>query len=118
MLSLSHKKLDVWKLSIEFVSDIYRLTDSLPINERFLLNSQMRRAVISIASNIAEGSSRSSAKDRRRFYVIARSSCVELDTQVEIALSLNYLHEIQIEYIKSKMIRLFSMLSKLISSVK
>ena len=116
MLRLNHKRLDVWKLSIDFIVDIYEITECFPKKEVFLLSNQLRRAAISIASNIAEGCSRSSIAERRRFFEIARSSLVEIDTQFEISKRLKYINDQDILTTEGKFIRLFSMLSKLISS--
>ena len=91
MLNLKHKKLKVWNKSILLVKEIYKLTKKLPDTEKFGLTSQMRRAAVSISSNISEGASRSSQTERNRFYEIARSSLVELDTQIEISIELEYL---------------------------
>lgn len=74
----------------------------------------MRRAAISIPSNISEGAARPSAKERRRFYQIARASLVELDTQLEIAHKLKYLREEDITEIDEKMNHAFAMLSNMI----
>ena len=118
MLSLNHKKLDVWKLSIEFVSDIYSLTEDFPKKEIFLLSNQLRRSSISISSNIAEGSSRKTPNERRRFFEISRSSLVEIDTQIEIAKRIHYVNERDLAEIECKINRLFAMLSKLIFNTK
>jgi len=67
---MSYKDLVVWKKSIELVSLIYKLTDSFPTSEQFGINSQMRRAAVSIPSNIAEGKKRNSRKDFKQFLVI------------------------------------------------
>ena len=91
MLNLKHKKLKVWNKSILLVKEIYKLTKKLPDTEKFGLTSKMRRAAVSISSNISEGASRSSQTERNRFYEIARSSLVELDTQIEISIELEYL---------------------------
>lgn len=93
MLKLSHKKLKAWKRSILLVKEIYSLTKSFPDTEKFGLTSQMRRAAVSISSNISEGASRKSQIERNRFYEIARSSLVELDTQIEISIELEYLNK-------------------------
>lgn len=90
MLDLNHKRLDVWKMSVSFVTMIYELTKDFPKSEIYGITSQLRRAAVSTPSNIAEGASRDSAKDRKRFYEIARSSLVEIDTQLEISMRLNY----------------------------
>ncbi len=114
MLNLSHKNLDVYKLSKELVKEIYLLTSKFPKDEIYGLTSQLRRASISVPSNIAEGMSRDSNKDISRFIVISRSSLVEIDTQIEIALSLNYLEENDITKLEGFIVRIFQMLSKLI----
>ena len=92
MLTLNHKKLDIYKKSIELVSEIYLLTADFPGHEQYGLTSQLRRAAVSIPSNIAEGSSRRSHKERMRFFQISRSSLVELDTQIELSLKLKYIN--------------------------
>ncbi|MEP0007245.1 MAG: four helix bundle protein [Balneola sp.] len=113
MIKLNHKKLNVYKSSIELVSEIYKLTSTFPSSENFGLISQLRRASVSIPSNIAEGSARSSDTERKRFLQIARSSLVEVDTQIEIALTLNYLNEKDIEHLSDLSNQVFAMLSKM-----
>ena len=90
MLDLSHKKLEVYKLSMCLVKDIYELTESFPKHELYSLVNQTRRAAISVSSNIAEGASRTSPKEKKRYYEIARSPVAEIDTQIEIAIHLKY----------------------------
>ncbi len=90
MLNLSHKNLEVYKISLLLVKEVYAITKIFPKEEQFALVNQLRRAVISVCSNIAEGAARRTKPDRRRFYEIARSSLVEVDTQMEAALILNY----------------------------
>ena len=114
MLEFAHKKLDVWKLGKELIADIYALTESFPKSEIFGLTNQLRRASVSIVSNISEGASRSSSVERKRFFTIARSSLVEIDTQIEIALSLDFLTERDLEKIDTKVNTLFAMLTNLI----
>jgi four helix bundle protein len=84
MLDLSHKKLDVYLLAMELTKETYQLTKLLPKDEQYILVNQLRRAAISVCSNIAEGSARRSKSEKLRFYEIARSSIVEIDTQFEI----------------------------------
>ncbi len=115
MLNLNHKNLTVWKESIELITDIYQLTLSFPKEELYGLVSQLRRAAVSIVSNIAEGAARSTLKERKRFYEIARSSLVEIDTQLEIAYRLKYCDEKNLESLKNRMNHIFAMLSKMIS---
>lgn len=92
MLELNHKKIRAWQLAIELVSEVYFQTSNFPKHEIYGLRSQIRRAAISIPSNIAEGSSRLSQIERRRFLEISRASLVELDTQIHIATKLGYLN--------------------------
>ncbi|HKJ32468.1 MAG TPA: four helix bundle protein [Balneolales bacterium] len=116
MLDLNHKRLNVWKMSLEFVATIYKLTANFPTEERYGLTSQMRRAAVSVLSNISEGAARKSPKDRKRFYEIARSSLVEIDAQLEISLRLNFLNVKNIKQASKQMNEIFAMLTKLISN--
>ena len=118
MLELSHKKLDVWKKSIELVSEVYRLTSKFPIQEQYGLSSQIRRSAISVPSNISEGVARSSKSETVRFLDIARASLVELDTQIEIAVKLNYLSDSDTTTLSEMINHTFAMLSKFIKSIK
>lgn len=118
MLKLNHKNLDVWLLSIKLVSTIYSITSKYPKEEMYGLTNQTRRATVSISANIAEGSSRKSLVERKRFYEIARSSLVEVDNHLEIAIALNYLDEKTINEIGEKLNELFAKLSKFIEKVK
>jgi four helix bundle protein len=86
----SFRELKVWQLSIELSVLVYTLTDSFPKHELYGMTSQMRRAAVSIASNIAEGSARSTRKDFRQFVLIAKGSVCELQTQFIIAQRLKY----------------------------
>ena len=87
------EKLDVWQNSVELVKIIYEIIESFPPNEKYNLVSQVRRSALSISSNIAEGSSRTSGKDYAHFLQIAYGSCLELICQIRIAYELNYLNE-------------------------
>jgi len=114
MLALSHKKLTVYQNTVKLVSEIYLKTEHFPSEEKFGLVRQMRRSAISISSNIAEGAARKSEKERKRFYEIARSSLVELDTQVEISLNLNYLTNKDIKTMAKLANKTFAMLSNMV----
>lgn len=116
MLNLIHKKLEVYKFSLQLVKEIYTLTNKFPIDEKYILSSQIKRATISVCSNLAEDSARNSDLEKKRFYEIARSSLVEVETQIEIALVLNYLSENDISNINLLMESIYKMLSKLISN--
>ena len=86
----SYKDLKVWQRSIQLSLAIYRLTEKFPAEERYVLTSQLRRAGISIPSNIAEGYGRGTRKDYKQFLSIARGSTLEVQTQLIIANELGY----------------------------
>ncbi|WP_027136918.1 four helix bundle protein [Gaetbulibacter saemankumensis] len=88
---MDHKDLDVWKSGMDLVELVYKVTSVFPDDERYGLTSQMRRAAISIPSNIAEGCGRKSDKELNQFISIALGSIAELETQYFIALRLHYL---------------------------
>lgn len=115
MLNLNHKKLDVWKLSLEFTKLIYSITESFPKSEMFGISNQLRRASVSVSSNLAEGSARKSAIERKRFFEISRSSVVEIDTQLEICISLGYISKDIELRVSEKINHLFAMISNLIA---
>jgi len=85
------KDLEVWRMSRQFCSEIYTVTASFPDGEKFGLTNQLRRAAVSIASNIAEGASRSSDKDFCRFLEIAIGSAYEIESQLLISSDLNFI---------------------------
>jgi len=118
MLKLNHKNLDVWQLSIKLISNIYQATSKYPREELFGLVSQTRRAAVSISANIAEGSSRKSLIERKRFYKIARSSLVEVDNHIEVANELDYLKAETVGKLDLKLNELFAKLSKLIEKAR
>lgn len=86
----NYRDLVVWQKSIDFVSEVYRLTADFPSHEQFGLTSQLRRAAVSVASNIAEGEGRDSKGDFKRFLAIAHGSLREAETQLIIAARLGY----------------------------
>lgn len=90
-----HKKLEVWKKSIEACTEVYRITDKFPKHELYGLGNQMRRASVSIPCNLAEGAARTSQKEFAQFISVARGSVSELDTQIEIAHRLTYVDSAQ-----------------------
>lgn len=91
MYTFGFEKLEVWQDARNFTKSIYETTNSFPKEESFVLVSQLRRAAISICSNIAEGSSRISKQDQANYYRIAYSSLMECFNQLIIANDLNYL---------------------------
>lgn len=88
-----YQKLEVWTRSIELTTIVYELTRSFPDEERFGLTSQIKRAVVSIASNIAEGAGRNSDKEFNQFLGYSLGSLCEVETQLIIARKLNFLSE-------------------------
>ena len=84
------RDLNVWKKSMSLVTEVYKLIRKLPKEESYCLSDQMRRAAVSIPSNIAEGHARDSQNDFLRFLSIAQGSRAELDTQLEICVNLGY----------------------------
>ena len=110
----SYKELNVWKLGKELVLDIYRLTKDFPKEEMFGIISQMRKAAISIPSNIAEGFNRHHTGDYKRFLYFSLGSCAELETQIEICQELGYIQSANIVALldkldhESKMLRILT----------
>lgn len=98
MYVYSFEKLDVWIEAKNFAKQIYTLTSKFPVTEKFGLTVQLRRAAISIASNIAEGSTRNSNKDKAHFTTIAFGSAVEVLNQLIISCELGFITEA--EYIE------------------
>ena len=92
-----HHRLDVWKRSLDLVTEVYRATAIFPDEEKFGLVSQMRRAAVSIPSNIAEGAGRSSGKQFGYFLDIAQGSISELETQILISQNLKFLSSSQVK---------------------
>jgi len=87
----SFEKLEVWQLARILTTDIYKHTANFPQEEKYLLTSQLRRAAVSVASNLAEGSTRTSAKDKAHFTTVAFSSLMEVFNHLIIAVDLGYL---------------------------
>ncbi|AZA53186.1 four helix bundle protein [Chryseobacterium sp. G0201] len=112
------KELLVWQKSINFVTEIYRTTESFPKDETFGLKSQIRRASVSIPSNIAEGNSRRSKPDYLQFLKISRGSCAEVETQLIISKNLNFLNENEYLQLNQNIIEISKMLNGLINSLK
>lgn len=92
-VSTDYKQLDVWRRAMKLVREIYDCTRSFPRDEIFGLSSQMRRAAVSVASNIAEGKGRYSQKELVQFLYKSRGSLLELETQILIARDLGYVDD-------------------------
>ena len=113
-LQLAHTKLDVFISGKNLVLNSYKISKLLPPDERFNMTQQLRRAALSIQLNIAEGSSRKSDVERRRFYEISRSSVIEVDTILDIAVELEYFKKEDLTQTGDLIIKTFQMLSKMI----
>ena len=88
-----HEQLDAWKFSMELAKSVYQMTAKFPLEERYGLSQQMRRAAVSIPSNLAEGAGRNGTKEYLYFIGIARGSLAELDTQMQLAVMLGFTTE-------------------------
>ena len=113
MKTFSFEKLIVWQKSKQLAVIIYKLTKNFPKEELFGMTSQMRRCSVSIASNIAEGSGRHSAKDKARFTEISYGSALELLNQTIISLELEYLTEENYKIIRKEIEEVTYMLDAL-----
>jgi four helix bundle protein len=113
----SYRDLKVWQKSIELARDLYSKTRTFPEDERFGLTNQVRRAAVSICSNIAEGQARRTTKDFIQFLHISRGSLAELDTQLTLSHKLGYLNEENYQKLLNQIDEiqrmLFSMITKL-----
>jgi len=115
---VSYKDLQIWKNGINLVGEIYNLTRGMPKEEMFGLVSQMRRAAVSVPSNIAEGFARQSFREYIQFLSIAVSSCAELDTQLVIALQQKYISDIQYQTISTNLEIEVKMTKSLINKIR
>jgi four helix bundle protein len=118
MKKFSFEKLDVWKLTKKFTVELYQITQRFPDTEKFGLVSQLRRAAISISSNIAEGSSRKGSKDQARFYVIAFSSSIEVLNQLIISHELGFLTDEEYKKLRTELETITAMLNRLHDSTQ
>ena len=114
-LELAHTKLDVFIISKEFTLACYKETKMFPSEERFAMVQQIRRAALSVHLNVAEGCSRKSAAERKRFYEIATGSVIEIDTALDIAVKLGYTTKEQLIEPGVLLVRSFQLISKMIS---
>jgi four helix bundle protein len=113
-LTLNHQKLTIYTASRMFVLECYKLTKNLPPDEKFGMISQIRRAALSVHLNIAEGSSRRSAVERRRYFEISRGSLIEIDAALDIAKDLDYVPNYDLTKLGETMIKCFKLLSGMI----
>lgn len=113
-----YKDLKFWQLSRAFCKEIYEVTNLFPETEKFGLVSQLRRASVSVPSNIAEGASRSSNKDFNRFLVISLGSCYEIETQLLLSFDLGFINENELERLNNSLHQIIKMMSKFCSTLK
>ncbi|MCC6287242.1 MAG: four helix bundle protein [Chitinophagaceae bacterium] len=113
MNDFSYKKLIVWQKAIRLLKLTYTIVAKLPKHEEFNLKDQLRRASLSVSSNIAEGSCRKSLLERKRFYEVARSSVIEIDSQLEAGIILEYITPQDCIEINNIIIEEFKMLTKM-----
>src|SRR5215467_1514600 len=106
----SYRDLDAWQLAMEIVIAIYNVTRAFPAEEKFGLSAQLRRAAVSIPSNIAEGHNRIGPGELRRFVSIARGSVAEVETQIAVAVALGFIDADEVESLSSQLDRLSKML--------
>ena len=107
------EELEVYQIARQYVKNIYVLSDTFPIKEDFALTSQIRRAAVSITSNIAEGTSRFSLKDKSHFVEIAYGSLMETYSQLQVAVDLGYISQESMEQIAPLIVELRNKLSAL-----
>jgi len=114
----SYKDLIVWQKSFELTKEVYRLTGQFPQVEQYGLTSQLRRAAVSIVSNIAEGFSRKSLRENRQFFSIAYGSTSEVETQLLLSKDLNYAVPEQYRKSESLLLEVRKMLNSMLSKSK
>ncbi len=113
----SYQKLTVWQKSVDLVIEIYRITSRFPGEEKFGISIQLKRAAVSISSNIAEGSRRGGAKEFKHFLRIALGSASEIETQLIIAKRLKFGILTEYPSVEGLLSEVFRMLNKLIEAL-
>jgi four helix bundle protein len=114
----NYNELEVWKKSHQAVLDIYRTTNNFPMDEKFGIVSQLRRAAVSVPTNIAEGSGRIHIKEYIQFIAIARGSAMEVEYLIKVSKDLNYITEEQFKKLTEEYVSIIQMLNALIISLK
>ena len=117
-MSATFKDLEVWQQAMELAEAVYRITQPFPKEELFVLTSQARRAVVSIPSNIAEGSGRKSDSEFLQFLSIANGSLRELETQMLLAARIGYLAPTQLDPLQTQMDTVGRLLTGLRKSIR
>lgn len=114
----TYKDLIVWQKAMDLVTAVYKLTEQFPKSEMYGLTSQMRRSVVSIPSNIAEGRRSGSRKDYRQFLIFAYSSGAELETQIEIVKRLPFGEKLDYNQTDRLLLEVMKMLNKILSTLR
>lgn len=114
----THKDLDVWKLSMEMITEIYEKTSGFPKHEVYGLTSQIRRASISVAANISEGAGRRSSRELRQFLYISMASLSELETLMIVSSRIGYLNSADSVYFHEKIKLITAQLGGFIKSIE
>ena len=117
-MATDYKDLVVWQRARRLVKEIYGSTRSFPREELFGLTSQMRRAAVSVASNIAEGKGRNSRKELVQFLCVARGSLLELETHIQIARDLDYLDDTKRVHLANEVLTVVRPLNGLIARIR
>lgn len=115
---MTFSDMEIYEVALSFVEHVYEATKSFPEDEKFGLVSQMRRAAVSIPSNMAEGNGRGHSKEYLHFSYNARGSLMELRAQLDISKRLGYMSEVQHKELSDELDRVRKMLQKLIFSIK
>lgn len=114
----NYKELEIWKSSLKYCTPIYKITAKFPEEEKFGLISQLRRASVSVPSNIAEGSARNSNKDFIRFLEYSLGSCREIDTQLLVSVDLEFISSDEINFLSNELNRIMVMINNFIKHLK
>ena len=113
MYTFSFEKLEVWKEAVKLSKKLYAVTENFPDSEKFGLTNQLRRASVSISSNLAEGTSRTTNKDKAHFTTIAYSSTMEVLSQLIVSKDLNFLNEVDYLELRTIIYKISNMLNSL-----
>lgn len=113
-LQLNHKNLEAYKAARELLKECYKITSQLPVDEKYNLRQQIRRAALSVKLNIAEGSSRKSETERKRYYEVSRGSVVEIDTAFESAVDVEFFKAEDLVEVGKKINRTFGLITGMI----
>ena len=113
----NYRELEVWKKAMDFVMEVYKITSNFPSEEKFGLCSQLKRAAVSIASNISEGAGRNSVLQFQNFLQISMGSCNEVATQIELAFRLDFIPKENCQTLQEESKRIYRMLQGLYLSL-